>query len=569
MNFAPIILFVYNRKRHTEKTLRALANNYLAKESELFIFSDGARNKNDEHAVNEVRNYIKSAIGFKRVYCIYREKNFGLANNIIDGISKISREYGRVIVLEDDILTSPYFLKYMNDALEYYKDKLSVASIHGYTYPIDKKLPETFFLRGADCWGWATWERAWKHFEPNGSILLDKLIQSPDSRLFDFNGSFGFINMLKKNVAGLNNSWAIRWNASAFLANQFTLYPGLSLVQNIGNDNSGTHTKVTTNEYDVVIKLDSVKITDIPIEDSIEARKAFETFFRNRKSISYKLRFYLQLIFGVFSQTSIYDILKKFYFKIFQNRFKGPYLNMLEAARNSDGYDDKMIIEKVRHSLLLVKNKLAVAERDSYILNKVEYSWPVISALCWAAAKNKGRLSVLDFGGSLGSSYYQYQAFISCIEDVSWGIVEQPQFYEVGKKEFEDGRLCFFESIEECINSIKPNVILLSSVLQYLDDPYKIIKKLTKIKNAIIIIDRTPFTGIDNDSIYIQNVPDYIYKTSYPLRIFGSKMIQNAFGSEWNILQEFYSNDNQSLYAGGKPVKFKGMILTAENIIYD
>ena len=562
MNLAPIVLFVYNRKIHTERTLNALSNNHLAKDSELFIFSDGPKNKNDEYAVNEVRNFIKSVIGFKRVSYFYRETNLGLANNIIDGINNISREYGRVIILEDDILTSPYFLKYMNDALEFYKDELSVASIHGYTYPVNSILPETFFLRGADCWGWATWDRAWKNFEPNGALLLERLMQNPNLKLFDFNGSFGFIKMLKANVAGLNNSWAIRWNASAFLANQFTLYSGNSLVQNIGNDNSGTHTKVATNEYEVHLKLEPVNIIDIPIEDSAEARNAFEIFFRKRRSISYKIHSYFASIIAVISKIFTHSVLKKIYFKTFQFRFKGPFLNMLEAAQKSDGYDDKMILEKVRYSLLLVKNKLAIAERDSLILNKVEYSWPVITALCWAAAKNKGRLSVLDFGGSLGSSYFQYQHFISCIEHVSWGIVEQPHFYEVGKNEFEDGRLCFFESIEECINSIKPNVILLSSVLQYLDDPYIVIKKLTKIKNTIIIIDRTPFSSIDIDSIYIQKVPGYIYKTSYPLHIFGCKMVQNTFGSEWNILQEFYSNDNQYLYAGGKPVKFKGIILT-------
>ena len=172
MNLTPIVLFVYDRPDHVRQTVEALKKNVLALDSELFIYSDAAKNKNGEDKVNKVRQYIKNIDGFKKVTIFERKKNLGLAGSIIDGVTKIVNDYGKVIVLEDDLVTSPFFLKYMNQALELYKYEVRVASIHGYIYPIEN-LPETFFIKGADCWGWATWRNKWSIFESNGQKLLD------------------------------------------------------------------------------------------------------------------------------------------------------------------------------------------------------------------------------------------------------------------------------------------------------------------------------------------------------------------------------------------------------------
>ncbi|WP_223155714.1 glycosyltransferase, partial [Campylobacter concisus] len=239
-DLAPIVLFVYNRLDHTKQTLEALLANELANQSEIFIYSDAAKSRNDEIKVAEVREYIKKVSGFKKVTIIQRERNFGLASNIIDGVTKIVNEYGKIIVLEDDLITSPYFLSFMNKGLELYKGEPRVASIHGYVYPIDG-LPETFFIKGADCWGWATWSDKWSIFEPNGQKLLDEIRKLKLEKEIDFNGSYGFVKMLKSQIVGKNNSWAIRWYASTFLNGMLTLYPGKSYVQNIGFDSQATH----------------------------------------------------------------------------------------------------------------------------------------------------------------------------------------------------------------------------------------------------------------------------------------------------------------------------------------
>ena len=188
MNNAPIALFVYNRPEHTRRTIEALKQNILAKESELIIFSDAPRSDVQVEKVREVRNYIRHIDGFNSIIIIERDINYGLARSIMEGVTEVVDKYGRIIVLEDDMVTSQYFLTYMNEALEKYADDERVVSIHGYVYPVKQSLPDAFFLPGADCWGWATWSRGWACFNSDGQFLLDELKRRKLIRAFDFNG---------------------------------------------------------------------------------------------------------------------------------------------------------------------------------------------------------------------------------------------------------------------------------------------------------------------------------------------------------------------------------------------
>ena len=279
MNLAPIVLFVYNRPEHTKQTLSALQKNDLASESELFIYSDAPKSEEIKKSVIEVRELIKKTKGFKKVTVIEREKNWGLAASIIDGVTTLVNQYGKIIVLEDDLVTSPYFLRYMNDGLNIYQNENKVASIHGYVYPIEG-LPDSFFIKGADCWGWATWKRAWDKFEPNGQKLLDELKVKGLEKEADFNNSYGYSQMLKDQIKGENDSWAVRWYMSAFLKNMLTLYPGQSYVKNIGNDDSGTHCG-TTDMFSV--ELSNIILNEVKIIEEVENRGKIEIFFNSLK----------------------------------------------------------------------------------------------------------------------------------------------------------------------------------------------------------------------------------------------------------------------------------------------
>ena len=286
MNLAPIVLFVYDRPDHVKQTVEALKKNELALNSELFIYSDAAKNKNGEDKVIKVRQYIKNLDGFKKVTIFERNKNLGLASSIINGVTKIVNDYGKVIVLEDDLVTSPFFLKYMNEALELYKEERRVASIHGYIYPIEN-LPETFFIKGADCWGWATWRNKWSIFESNGQKLLDEINKRNLQKEADFNNSYDYTKMLKEQIKGKNNSWAIRWYMSAFLKDMVTLYPGQSYVQNIGHGAEGTHCKTETDFFKVKLS-NKFKLSRIDVNENLITRKKIENFYKGAKISVFK-----------------------------------------------------------------------------------------------------------------------------------------------------------------------------------------------------------------------------------------------------------------------------------------
>lgn len=243
-SLAPICVFVYNRPKHTSNTLTALQNNLLASSSDLFVFCDGPKNitnLEEVNSINETRSVVKNLKGFKSITIIETEHNKGLSQSIINGITKIVNKYGTVIVIEDDILTSPYFLTYCNEALDFYKEENKVLAISGYRFPVKGKMPSSFFLRTGAVWGWATWQRAWNKFNFNGEFLLNEIKVNKLEYEFDFCNSYDYVKLLEAHNLNKVNSWDICWQASIFIQNGVTLFPGISFTKNIGQDGTGTH----------------------------------------------------------------------------------------------------------------------------------------------------------------------------------------------------------------------------------------------------------------------------------------------------------------------------------------
>jgi hypothetical protein len=245
MNLSPIILFVYNRPWHTEQTLEALKKNELADKSELFIFSDGPKVDNDEN-VRKVREHIKAVDGFRSVTIIEREKNLGLANSVIAGVTEIVNKFGKVIVLEDDLITSKYFLKFMNEALSVYKNRNDIFSVTGYNYPssiftIPFYYKKSVFLNYRPMpWGWGTWREKWEKvdWDVNDYNIFKK--DKPAQKLFNRGGE-DLTNMLSAQIEGRIDSWYIRWCFAHFKNGRFSVSPVKSYVDNIGFDDTGVH----------------------------------------------------------------------------------------------------------------------------------------------------------------------------------------------------------------------------------------------------------------------------------------------------------------------------------------
>lgn len=282
MQLAPIVIFTYNRPLHTQQVLDSLALNEEAKESLLYIYCDGAKDNAEDKTLKEiedVRIIAKNENRFKQVIVKEQTKNKGLANSIIDGVTEVVNKYGNIIVLEDDLIVSTYFLKFMNEALVKYESEEMVISISAYIYPI-KNLPSLFFLKGADCWGWATWKRGWDLFEYDGKKLLHELDKLKSTYSFDYNNSYPFKQMLKDQIEGKNNSWAIRWYASAFLKNKITLYPGISFVNNVGFDGSGTHCN-DKNPFETSLETKPKLFDTIKIEENKETKEKISIYIKN------------------------------------------------------------------------------------------------------------------------------------------------------------------------------------------------------------------------------------------------------------------------------------------------
>lgn len=285
---APIAIFGYRRPEHIARVLTSLRTNPEHVNSSIHVFLDGARGPADAEDVLRTRAVVHENAPH-HAEIVERESNAGLANSIIAGVTRLTHEYGTVIVLEDDLVPSKHFLRYMNEALQRYAQDDRVISAHAYCYPVAGKLPETYFLRGADCWGWATWKRGWDLFEPDGRRLLAELQRRRLTRRFDFDGSYPFTQMLRDSIAGKNDSWAIRWYASAFLKDKLTLYPGSSQVQNIGADGSGVH-EGSSRAFEHVDWGGALQVDEIPVRESTEVRALFAAYLSTlRPSIASRL----------------------------------------------------------------------------------------------------------------------------------------------------------------------------------------------------------------------------------------------------------------------------------------
>lgn len=279
---SPILLFVYARPEHTKKTLESLQKNILADKSDLIIFSDAPKNDKANQAVMEVRKIIREITGFKTVEIIEREENYGLAKSIIEGVSSVINKYGQVIVLEDDIVTSPFFLQFMNLALNKYKEIKEVWHISGWNYPIDAAdIGDAFFWRVMNCWGWATWSDRWAYYEKNPQQLV-KQWSRKNINLFNLGRAHNFWSQVTANESGQLNTWAIFWYATIFEQQGLCLNPAKSFVKNIGLDGSGENC-TDQDVYLTTLNNSNQLILPEKIEESTIAMERIRQFYLQHK----------------------------------------------------------------------------------------------------------------------------------------------------------------------------------------------------------------------------------------------------------------------------------------------
>ena len=290
-SIAPICLFAYNRLQETKETISALQSNCLAKDSDLFIFSDGPKNNADIQKVEEVRSYLHTIVKFKSVTITESPGNIGLADSIVSGVTKTLIEYDKIIILEDDIKTSKGFLKFMNDALNYYENDKDVLQISGFMFPINNNdLPDTFFYQANSCWGWGTWKNSWDLFIEDCDLIFKKLNEENIS-WSEFNSLQGneFRKQLQKNKSGKINTWAVKWHASIKIYGGKVVHPKSSFVTNIGFSGLGENCK----KGDVIGEINDSLVLDVSHAEKESNHLALirlKEYFRIRFSLIEKIK---------------------------------------------------------------------------------------------------------------------------------------------------------------------------------------------------------------------------------------------------------------------------------------
>ena len=502
-----ICIFAYKRPNHLRTCLSALLKNEEARDLDLRVYVDAPRLVSDRDAHRKVLRVCDQPWAFSNIKVILRETNAGLYDSLTSGISETLCDYESVIVLEDDIEASPFLIRYLLNGLHLYSDSKDVASIHGYTPHIKKQLPETFFLRGADCWGWATWRDRWDLFRHDAAAMAQEIRHRGLIHEFNLNGKYDYLRMLDDRAAGLNNSWAICWHASCFLANKLTLYPGLSLVRNIGLDSSGEH--CGPSEVMVTEASDSpVRVGKIPVEVNPSVYRKYCNHFSN----------------GFPATQMLKKIMDKFKNKIL--RFPspqitsglalvGPYDSYQDASEHSSGYGSKVILDKVYKAVVDVLEGNSAYERDGTSF-AIRPSIDHLRRLLMTYLKEDD--VVVDFGGGLGGAFVNNRDLFSHLN--RYIVVEQSNFIEAGLDLCQnyDLMIQFADTLAQLTS--KPDIIILSSVLQYIPNAEKVLEEVAELHPRVIIIDRTAF-ALDNASQkwWIQNEPAYYeIPLSYPNR---------------------------------------------------
>ncbi len=291
---APVCLFTYSRLIETRKTLEALQCNYLAMESDLYIFSDGAKNDQDIKKVAEVREYIQSITGFKSIHITESKENKGLASSIINGVTNLLLKFETVIVLEDDLICTRNFLNYMNKALVFYKNYPMIQSINGYSFYLSKYYKESYFQTRTGSWGWGTWSNRWKP-EIFDKAIIKSLIKSNPRILKEFRKNCGadLPKMLQDTLSEKMDSWYVRWAFDHFINKHYSVFPNRSFITNIGHNANATNCKGINSYISIPVKQDKTEFVFPSFQPS--DRQTVREFL-NYFTLKYKIIFRLKLL---------------------------------------------------------------------------------------------------------------------------------------------------------------------------------------------------------------------------------------------------------------------------------
>jgi FkbM family methyltransferase len=413
MQLAPIALFVYNRPDHTKKTLDALMQNDLISSSQIYIFSDQASSIENDVLVQEVRTLIRTYQWPIPPIIIERVENYGLAKNIVTGINHVLSENDRIIILEDDIITSKGFLTYMNQALQLYANEDRVMHLSGYMFPLKKELPETFFYNTTSCWGWGTWSSSWLKYEANTNVLLSHFNSEKIITQFNIGQSYDFHGDLVANHTRTLSTWAVKWYASVFINGGYCLHPGKSLTLNIGHDGTGVNSSATT-AFDHAKLPKSVAVKPLNIAESKYVRRLMSHYYKKNHQN------YLGRVKGFVSGLMSEEI--KQYLKTFSSKKNRATLHEIKKLKNTPRF--------VASTSTLIGPTLSFNDAASMLFNYHE----IFEQGVYDFKTLKSNPLIIDAGANIGLSTIRFKTL------------------------YPDARIIAIEADHEVIQHLKTNI---------------------------------------------------------------------------------------------------------------
>ena len=443
------------------------------------------------------------------------------------------------------IIALPNFLKYMNKALKVYSNESKVSSISGWFCPHNKKNLNTFFLRGSDIWGWATWRRCWNEFDKEPKKLLKQFDKNTDLiRKFNLNNSFDYYGLLKKRSEKINQSWGILWNASNFLKNKYYLNFSNSLCINIGQDQSGFHGEGNDGYFNQKLIEKKIFFKKQNIDENSLGEKIKSLFFKKnfpKQKINVPMKIYKKIYSKIFYRDKIIS-------------YSGPFTNWQKAIKYSKGYDNRKILNEVLKNTLISKNNLYFFERDGSLLKNNTISYTQLGIILDMIMKKRRGLNIVDYGGSLGSNYFKIKDIIDQKYKNTWNIIEQKAFVNLGKKKLGEKNFKFLNDMSQIKKKV--DIFMLSGTLQYLENPHKILKNIFKLKPEVILLERLPMCKkIKKNNIYIQKRGS----NSYPSWIFLDSFIRLIFKKNRYFLYKTLKPEfDHNLYLKNEKINFCG-----------
>jgi len=539
----PVALMAYARPRHLRRVLAGLRTERVPL---IHAFADGAKGGGDADDVAEVRRLLKE-IDWCEVRLVERAENVGLGRNVLAGVGEVARAHAAFVVWEDDLVGVPGTYAWLCAALRHYAEEPRVASVTAWTHPSVTPVAAAgvpYFDGRAECWVWGAYSRSWTGMD---RTALEKMAAARTRGVAP--DAYGADLPRMARTEQRRNIWAVRWLYHHLESGGLCLRPPWSMVDHIGFDGDATNAAEADRWSNSLLRPTPPIPTEWPEPaEQLECRELWRKAnppqsageYVKTRTISGGRRL------AKWGRSALRDAVPEALRGRLRRRwgwqwFRGDYPGWPAARAASGGYADGAILERVLNATLAVQRGLAAFERDGVLFYEAELDAPLMQALDDVRRAVGGGLRVLDFGGSLGSTYWRLRGDLPAGSDLVWDVVEQSGFVEAGRTHLGGERPRFFHDVREAEATGPHDVVLCSGVLQYLEDPEGVLAEWRELRVPFLILNNLPLHAAGPDRLRVQHVPPSIYPASYPVRFFNRAGFIARLEADYEIVREYAS----------------------------